>query len=151
MIAYFLAHKEGADPHKSAVMCLFHSFPEARIGDLHTVSQRYINKKAVVHKIMEDQFNKPPMVAISLLVVQNPSVLAEATFISSTTTQLPPATEKSQPSLAQKAPTKSVALTALMSLTAWELQILYEGWVVMTLFAAAKVLIFSVALAAMIF
>ncbi len=43
IIGYMLAHLEGADPNKTATICLFHDTPETRINDLHRVAQRYIN------------------------------------------------------------------------------------------------------------
>jgi putative hydrolases of HD superfamily len=43
ILGYILATLEGADPLKTATICLFHDTAEARIGDLHRVAHRYIN------------------------------------------------------------------------------------------------------------
>lgn len=42
VIGYVLANLEGADPEKTASICLFHDAAEARIGDLHWVTKRYL-------------------------------------------------------------------------------------------------------------
>ena len=44
-IAYVLGKLEGADAQKCAVMALFHDNEEARIGDHHKVSSRYLDTK----------------------------------------------------------------------------------------------------------
>jgi putative hydrolase of HD superfamily len=44
IIGYVLANLEGADPEKTASICLFHDTAEARIGDLHWVTKRYLQK-----------------------------------------------------------------------------------------------------------
>ena len=43
VLGYILASLEGADPQKTATMCLFHDTQEARTNDLHKLAQRYIN------------------------------------------------------------------------------------------------------------
>jgi putative hydrolases of HD superfamily len=43
ILGYILASLEGADPAKTASICLFHDTAETRIGDLHRVAKRYIN------------------------------------------------------------------------------------------------------------
>ena len=42
VIGYVLAHLEGADSEKTACICLFHDTAEARVGDLHWVTKRYL-------------------------------------------------------------------------------------------------------------
>lgn len=44
LIAYALARllDEPVDHHKLMMMCLFHDFPEARIGDLNYVQKKYV-------------------------------------------------------------------------------------------------------------
>jgi putative hydrolases of HD superfamily len=43
MIAFILSRLEGrADAERLICMCLFHDFPEARIGDLNYVQKRYV-------------------------------------------------------------------------------------------------------------
>src|SRR5437868_9432884 len=52
--------REGADPQKTAMICLFHDMGEARINDLHRVAKRYIdvgNREAVA---FEEQAERPP-------------------------------------------------------------------------------------------
>lgn len=58
IIAYFIAHKEDADPNKSAMMCILHDFPEARIGEMHKVTQRYIKKEE--ETVLKDQLKNVP-------------------------------------------------------------------------------------------
>ena len=43
IIGYVLAYLEGADPFKTAAICLFHDTHETRILDLHRVAKRYIH------------------------------------------------------------------------------------------------------------
>ena len=45
IIAYALAKEEGVDPYKAAFAALIHDIGEARIGDLHRVAQRYVERK----------------------------------------------------------------------------------------------------------
>jgi len=41
ILGYILASLAGADPQKTAVMCLFHDTAETRTGDLHRLARRY--------------------------------------------------------------------------------------------------------------
>src|SRR5947209_8295760 len=43
LLGYILASLEGADPQKTAMICLFHDLGETRINDLHRVAKRYID------------------------------------------------------------------------------------------------------------
>ena len=43
ILGYILASLAGADPERTATMCLFHDTAEARTGDLHRVARRYHN------------------------------------------------------------------------------------------------------------
>ena len=43
ILGYILASLAGADPERTATMCLFHDTAEARTGDLHRVARRYNN------------------------------------------------------------------------------------------------------------
>ncbi|MGJ3521523.1 HD domain-containing protein [Nitratidesulfovibrio sp. D1] len=52
IIGYVLARMAGADPSRTAMLCLFHDFHEARIGDFNYVNRIYNTSKprdAVVH------------------------------------------------------------------------------------------------------
>jgi putative hydrolase of HD superfamily len=44
VIGYVLATLEGADPFRTAVICLFHDLPETRTTDIHPIAKRYIDK-----------------------------------------------------------------------------------------------------------
>ncbi len=43
ILGYILASLEGANPPKTATLCLFHDTQEARVNDLHKVAQRFID------------------------------------------------------------------------------------------------------------
>lgn len=60
IIAYLLADLEGADPQKTAMMCLIHDFPETRVRDHHKVASRYINVHQVEKKAFLDQIKGLP-------------------------------------------------------------------------------------------
>ncbi|MEM4390016.1 MAG: HD domain-containing protein [Candidatus Micrarchaeia archaeon] len=49
---FVLAGMEGADARKTALLCLFHDFHEARMGDIHALAGRYLTKNAA--KAAED-------------------------------------------------------------------------------------------------
>lgn len=54
VIGYVLARMAGADPARTAMLCLFHDFHEARIGDFNYVNRIYNTSKprdAVVHAV----------------------------------------------------------------------------------------------------
>ena len=42
MIGYFLALAEGADPERTATICVFHDLAEARTGDIPSVGKHYL-------------------------------------------------------------------------------------------------------------
>lgn len=60
IIGYLLAGMEGANMEKTAVMCLFNDIAETRIGDLHKMSQKYINLYSIEEKIFEEQVSLLP-------------------------------------------------------------------------------------------
>lgn len=60
VIAYILAQLEGVNPEKVAVMVLFHDVGEARISDLHRIAQRYVNRKDIDRKVLEEQLERLP-------------------------------------------------------------------------------------------
>lgn len=60
IVGYILAKMEGADAEKVLKMCVFHDIPEARIGDLDKVAQRYINKDEAEMQALHDQTAKLP-------------------------------------------------------------------------------------------
>lgn len=60
LLGYILACLEGADPFKTAMICLIHDVPEARIGDLHRINDFYLDSKEAHKKAMEDQTRSLP-------------------------------------------------------------------------------------------
>ena len=60
VIGYILASLEGADPEKTASICLFHDTAETRIGDLHWVAKRYIRTKEGEQKASNEQIEQLP-------------------------------------------------------------------------------------------
>lgn len=60
IIGYFLAHLEGADPMRTAAICLFHDVPEARVNDLHRVARRYANWEGVEEQAFLEQTGSLP-------------------------------------------------------------------------------------------
>ncbi len=59
-IAYLLGELEGADSQKCALINLFHDNEEARIGDHHKVSARYLNVKEVEAKAEREHYSNLP-------------------------------------------------------------------------------------------
>ena len=59
LIAFVIARNEGA-PRGEALECAFalllHDLPEARLLDLHKVSQRYVNTKKAEARVKKEQF-----------------------------------------------------------------------------------------------
>lgn len=62
IIGYILAHLAGADPHKTAIICLFHDVPEARINDQHYVAKQYLKINDAEKKAYHDQLKSLPIV-----------------------------------------------------------------------------------------
>ena len=60
LLGYILASLEGADPQKTAMICLFHDMGEARINDLHRVAKRYIDVGNREEVAFEEQAERPP-------------------------------------------------------------------------------------------
>ena len=55
VIAYYIAHCEGADPFKVVTMALFNDIHEARINDLHKMGHYYIEFRDAEKKVFADQ------------------------------------------------------------------------------------------------
>ncbi|MBF0532791.1 MAG: HD domain-containing protein [Candidatus Omnitrophica bacterium] len=55
VLAYYIAHAEGADVHRAMTMALFNDIHEARINDLHKMGHYYIDFKAAEKKVFDDQ------------------------------------------------------------------------------------------------
>ncbi len=60
LLGYILASLEGADPQKTAMICLFHDMGEARINDLHRVAKRYIDVGNREEVAFEEQAERLP-------------------------------------------------------------------------------------------
>lgn len=54
VLAYLIAHQEGANADHAAVLGMFHDFPEARIGDVPSVGKPYV-RTAPPHEVITDQ------------------------------------------------------------------------------------------------
>ncbi len=71
-IAFLLAKLEGANAEKSASICLFHDMHEARINDLHKISQAYIDLRNAEIKALQDQvFFLPNKIAENVKIFFN--------------------------------------------------------------------------------
>ncbi len=60
ILGYILASLEGADPMKTAMLCLFHDTHEARINDLHRVAKRYIETGISEREAFSEQVERLP-------------------------------------------------------------------------------------------
>lgn len=54
IVGYVIAAMEGADPERTAVLCLFHDIPETRQGDVPSTGKRYVSM-APDTQVAEDQ------------------------------------------------------------------------------------------------
>ena len=60
VIGYILAHMEGVSPYKVLIMTLFNDIHEARINDLHKMSQRYIKSRKAEDVAFHEQIDPLP-------------------------------------------------------------------------------------------
>jgi putative hydrolase of HD superfamily len=60
VLGYILASLAGADPMKTATMCLFHDTAEARIGDLHRMAKRYVDVEESEERATQEQVSRLP-------------------------------------------------------------------------------------------
>ncbi|MGB2706222.1 MAG: HD domain-containing protein [Candidatus Omnitrophota bacterium] len=60
VIGYVLARMEGAPPYKVLLMTLFNDIHEARINDLHKMSQRYIESQKAEDRAFAEQVEPLP-------------------------------------------------------------------------------------------
>ena len=60
IIGFVLAEMVGADPARTAVLCLFHDLTEARLSDLNHVTKRYIESELASGKIIHDVVGELP-------------------------------------------------------------------------------------------
>lgn len=68
IIAYLLAHLEGADTGKAVLMALFHDLPETRTNDAHRIVRRYADWRDVDKKAMTEQSKRLPEKAANEVV-----------------------------------------------------------------------------------
>jgi putative hydrolase of HD superfamily len=54
VLAYLIAHQEGANADHAAVLGMFHDFPEVRTGDVPSVGKPYVGT-APAHDVIADQ------------------------------------------------------------------------------------------------
>lgn len=55
LIGFLIAKNEKADENKVLRMLLFHDIPETRLGDMHKITQNYIDKKNAEEQIAAQQ------------------------------------------------------------------------------------------------
>ncbi len=55
IMAYYIAHVESADAHKTMIMALFNDIHEARINDLHKMGHHYIDFREAEKHAFQDQ------------------------------------------------------------------------------------------------
>jgi putative hydrolases of HD superfamily len=60
ILGYILASLAGADPEKTATMCLFHDTAEARTGDFHRLARRYQDAGDGEERALADQVSRLP-------------------------------------------------------------------------------------------
>jgi putative hydrolase of HD superfamily len=60
VLGYLLAGLEGADPIKTAVLCLFHDLQETRLGDLHRLNAQYLDTDEAETKAFHDMTERLP-------------------------------------------------------------------------------------------
>jgi putative hydrolase of HD superfamily len=60
VLGFLLAGMEGADPLRTAAICLFHDTPEARTGDLHRINHRYLKAGEAERTAARDQWTRLP-------------------------------------------------------------------------------------------
>ncbi|MFH1046488.1 MAG: HD domain-containing protein [Candidatus Omnitrophota bacterium] len=60
ILGYVLAQMEGVAPYKALLMTLFNDLQEARISDLHKMSQHYIQSAQAEEKAFQEQISKLP-------------------------------------------------------------------------------------------
>lgn len=59
IVGYVLALMEGANPDRTATLCLFHDLPETRLGDIPSTGKKYI-RADLPARVIEDQTAELP-------------------------------------------------------------------------------------------
>jgi putative hydrolase of HD superfamily len=60
VIGYALAVLEGANPERTAALCLFHDTPEARTGDIPSVGRAYVRAAPDTRVVADQMAGSPP-------------------------------------------------------------------------------------------
>jgi len=60
LMGYIIALQEGADTTKVLKMLLFHDLPETRLGDLHKIAAKYVDKDSAEKQIAQEQAHLLP-------------------------------------------------------------------------------------------
>ena len=60
ILAYILAHLEGANPTKAAMMCIIHDVHEARLNDVHRIGRNYLDRTKAKERAFLDQVARLP-------------------------------------------------------------------------------------------
>ena len=63
ILGYVLALMEGADPDRTAALCLFHDTAETRLGDIPSVGKRYLTQAPATDVVADQVADLPPRVA----------------------------------------------------------------------------------------
>jgi putative hydrolase of HD superfamily len=71
LLGYVLALMEGADPDRTAALCLFHDTPETRLGDVPSVGKRYLSQAPSADVVADQVADLPPQVAASVASLVN--------------------------------------------------------------------------------
>jgi putative hydrolases of HD superfamily len=71
LIGFLLASEEGANPDRTASICVFHDLHETRLNDLHKIGHKYLDFRDAENKAFSDQINplprKLPQTLLSLM------------------------------------------------------------------------------------
>ena len=63
ILGYVLAVMEGANPDRTAALCLFHDTPETRLGDIPSVGKRYLTQAPAADVVADQVADLPPRLA----------------------------------------------------------------------------------------
>jgi len=69
IIGYALAVMEGADPNKTAALCVFHDTQETRIGDVPSVGKPYVTAASDSAVVADQVAGVPPAVSAAIRAV----------------------------------------------------------------------------------
>lgn len=77
LIAMTMAAMAGADPDRAATLALLHDLPEARLGDMHHLTRRYLDEPKPYRRVVDDQTAALPAAARDLIRSRASQWLAE--------------------------------------------------------------------------